>query len=467
MSRPEDPVHALLHPANVALVGASSRPNSMASGVNDSLRAAGYRGAIYPVNSRYDEVWGVRCYPSVSALPNRPDHVAIMVPAANVTAVLEEAAAAGARSATIMSSGIEDRRKLEASIRASGLAVSGPNCMGNFCAASRLMTIDERRVTPPHDGCVAIAGQSGGVVIALYRALSDRGVRTSYLVTTGDELGLNGADYVRYFATRDDVRVILYYSEGLRDGPAFAAAAREAMLAGKRLVVFKVGESARGREAALLHTGSDAGTIETFDSLMASTGAVRAETLDEMVEAAEFLAHANPPPGPRVGVVVFSGGLKGIVADCAQRANIELADFAPATAAKVGALIGTGGSAGNPVDFGPPVGGASFDAYLDVIRAIRSDPNVDLVFLQDELLRIPGSPYKEGAFRRLSEFVAAEPGKPIAIFSMLSHSVTEYGRTLRAGLDNLPFLQEPSKSLRILSRLGAAAREGGLQCPVS
>lgn len=431
----------------------------MGAGVLDCLRLGGFPGPIYPVNSRYDEVAGLRCYPALTALPEAPDHVVVAVPAASVLEVMRDAVTSGARSATIMASGFEregdvGRAALKALLHESELAVSGPNCMGNFCAEAHLMTLEERRVPMAEHGSVAIAGQSGGVVMALYRSLWDRGISSSYVVTSGDELGLDAADYIDYFATRDDVRVILYYLEGLPEAGRFFSALRAATRAGKRVVLFKIGRSQRGRAAAELHTGSQAGSLETFDAAIATTGAIRADTLDEAIEGTEFLTHAVAPAGPRIAAIVFSGGLKAIVCDHVERAGAELADLNAETIARLNGLVTTGGSVGNPLDFGPPW---NFETYLDCIRALRIDPQVDLVLVQDELLRAAG-PHKEANFRRLDEFAVAEPGAPLALFSMLSHSVTDYGRALRATLPHLPFLQEPAKAIRILTKIGLASR---------
>lgn len=431
----------------------------MGQGVLECLQLGGFPGPIYPVNVRYAEVGGLRCYPSLSDLPETPDHVVVAVPAANVPGVVREAVACGARTATIMSSGFERtgdpaRLALTALLQSSELAASGPNCMGNFCAAAHLLTLEERRIPIADGGPVAIAGQSGGVVMALYRSLWDRGMTSGYVVTSGDELGLNAADYIEYFAGCDDVRVILYYLEGVREPDRFVRALRAATRAGKRVILFAVGESERGRTAAALHTGSQPDSPADFDALIAGTGAVRVDTLDEAVEAAEFLSHAAAPRGPRIAAIVFSGGLKAIVCDCADRAGARLAELAPATLARLDTLVGTGGSVGNPLDFGPPWG---FDAYLDCIRALLDDEGVDVVLAQDELLRSSGA-QKEANFHRLDDFVRGANGKPLALFAMVSHSVTDHGRALRATLPQLPFLQEPAKAIRILTKIGNASR---------
>jgi len=144
-----------------------------------------------------------------------------------------------------------------------------------------------------------------------------------------------------------------------------------------------------------------------------------------------------------------------MVADCAERIGAELATLAEGTLATLSRQVGTGGSIGNPLDFGPPIGGW-LERYLECLRAFRNDPNVDVVLVQDELLRGPGSSHKEAMFAGLDQMLAAEPGIPVALFSMISHSVTDYARDLRGRLPLLAFLQEPAKAIRAVDAIGSA-----------
>ena len=174
-------VAALLAPRNVAIVGASDRAGSWSITVNNSLTRIGFKGPIYPVNPRNETVWGgARCYKDLASLPEPPDHVVVLVPGRAVIDTIREAGRAGARSATIFSSGFgeggdEEGRKLgeelSAAIAQARIAVSGPNCLGNLAAPSNFMTLTDRRIRELKRGPVAIFGQSGGIVTAIYRSI--------------------------------------------------------------------------------------------------------------------------------------------------------------------------------------------------------------------------------------------------------------------------------------------------------
>src|SRR5262249_36607534 len=190
-------VRALFAPRNIAIVGASDRPGNWSGRVYRSLKRFNFPGKVFPVNPRNTAVWdGETCYPSLRDLPEAPDHVVVIVPGAAAIGAIAEAGAAKARSATVFSGGFGEGgdpkgRALGAeprqAIEQAGIAVSGPNCMGNLSASHRLMTIPDDRITELERGPVAVIGQSGGIVMAIHRALLARGVNTGYAVTSGNE----------------------------------------------------------------------------------------------------------------------------------------------------------------------------------------------------------------------------------------------------------------------------------------
>ena len=198
-------------------------------------------------------------------------------------------------------------------IAETGLAVSGPNCMGNICAKSRLVTLTEDRELTLRQGPVALVGQSGGMLLYLNVALEERGISAEYLITSGNEAGLGIPDYVAFFADQPELKVILLYIEAIWDLEKFKAACRMARKAGKSIVAVKLGSSEEGRAAAMAHTGSLAGTMEAFDAVAADLGVIRASTLDDAVEFTEFLVHTDVPKGRRLGAVTHSGAFRGVL----------------------------------------------------------------------------------------------------------------------------------------------------------
>jgi acetyltransferase len=409
---------------------------------------------IYPLNPSRDSVWDQRCYKSFAELPEPPDHLVVLIPAPFVPATLREAAKAGARSATVMSSGFDEGTdeaskaigaKLKAVIDETGLAVSGPNCLGNFNAHADFVTLPDDRPQQIKPGPVAVFGQSGGIVMAIKRTLEERGIDSGYLITSGNEAGLTTADYIAYFAGDPNTRVIVSYLESVRNPEAFLAACRMAKAAGKPVVVAKLGASDEGRKAAMAHTGALAGSMQAFDAVAGEAGVIRVGNLDAVVETVEYLLHAPLPKGAGLGAITFSGGFRGLMLDNAAKHGLKFAELAPATRAKLETLLTVGTIIGNPLDSGFAAL-TSQDAYVKCVETLLGDPGIDVLLLQEEIPRAPGTERKESNLRAVNEIVGRVK-KPVAYVTMISHSVTDYSRELRAQLPNLAIMQEIDKTI--------------------
>jgi acyl-CoA synthetase (NDP forming) len=452
-------VEALTEPRNAVLVGASERPGSWAWRVLRNLKAYEFPRPLYLVNPRRTEIDGQRCYPDFKSLPEPPDHLVVLVPAAGVPEVLRSGAAAGARSATVFSSGFGEAfnaegaalgRELAAVIAETGLAVSGPNCMGNICAKSHFVTLSEDRPLTLRQGPVALVGQSGGMMIFMNAALEERGINAEYLITSGNEAGLGIPDYIAFFADQPELKVIIVYIEAIADIEKFKAACRMARAAGKAIVAVKLGQSESGRNAAMAHTASLAGTVEAFDAVAADIGVIRADTLDDAVEITELLAHTGAAGGRRLGAITLSGAFRGLLYDAAERNALQFPKLADATLKKLDDILGVGSLVSNPIDGGFGVL-SSADNYKASIAALQADPNVDMILIQENLPREPGSDRAEHYIHTVEAIVAAGAPKPIAIITPVSHSQSDYSRALRAKVPHVSFLLEANKALRAIA----------------
>jgi len=450
----EAKVHALLNPRNVVIVGASDKPGNWAQRVWRNLNRFKFPLPIYPLNPGRDSVWDQRCYKSFAELPEPPDHLVVLIPAPFVPDALREAAKAGARSATIMSSGFDEGTdetskasgaKLKAVIADTGLAVSGPNCLGNFNAHASFVTLPDDRPQRIAPGPVAVFGQSGGIVMAIKRTLEERGIQAGYLITSGNEAGLTTADYIAYFAKDPMTRVIVSYLESVHDPEAFLAACRMAKAAGKPVVVAKLGASDEGRVAAMAHTGALAGSMQAFDAVAGEAGVIRVANLDAVVETVEYLLHAPLPKGAGLGAITFSGGFRGLMLDNAAKHGLKFVDLAPATRATLEKLLTVGTIIGNPLDSGFAAL-TSQDAYVKCVETLLADPGIDVLLLQEEIPRAAGTERKESNLRAVNEIVGRVK-KPVAYVTMISHSVTDYSRELRTQLPNLAIMQEVDKTI--------------------
>jgi acyl-CoA synthetase (NDP forming) len=451
-------VTALLAPRNVVIVGASDKSHSWSRAAWRNLHKYEFAGRVFPLNPARDSIWGGVCYPSFAALPEKPDHVIVVVPAPLVNGVLEDAAQHGARSATIFSAGFEEAegeaaadlaRELKETIQRTGLAVSGPNCLGNIAAPSRLMTMTDARTHDLQPGPVAIISQSGGVGTAIKRTLNDRGLTAGYLLTIGNQTGLTAADYIQFLARQPEIKVIACYLEAIMGPERFLEACSFARKLGKFVVITKLGGSNEGRAAALAHTGSLAGSFEAFDAIAPRSGAVRVKTLDDLIEFIEFVLHAPLPKGTGLGALTFSGGLRGLLLDAAAANSLQFPPLSQETKARLAEILGVGTIIGNPLDAGFAAL-SSQEKYIQAINIMLDDPSIDVLLLQEEILREAGNP-KEMNLRKIDELAASGAfKKPVAYCSMISYHFNEFSRGLRRELTHTPFLQEPDKTMRAL-----------------
>jgi acetate---CoA ligase (ADP-forming) len=452
-------IHAMLHPRNIVLVGATDKPGNYAERIWNNLIKYKFEGGLYPVNSKRETIWGVPCYKDFVSLPDKPDHVLVLVPARFAVQVLRDAAAAGARSATIVTSGFSELQdeesqklagELQQAIRETGLAVTGPNCLGNLSAGEKLFTNIDDRIVTMEAGPVAIAGQSGAIVMAIRQALEDRGVGVGYMVTTGNEAGLETPDLMAYFAADPSVRVIVVYLEGVRNTKVFRQACKAARAAGKPVIALKLGTSEGGRAAAMAHTGALAGSIETFDAISTREGVIRVRGLDELIETTECFVHAAPPKGNRLAAVTLSGGKRGLLIDAFHSAGLNFAELSANASGKLAKMLGPGSIVGNPLDAGfaavvdPSV-------YMQSIRIMIDDPDTDIVIIDAELPKAPHE-LRERNLRIVDE-MAATASKPVVYISTMSIGFTEFTKALRKSLPHIAVMQGLDRAVGAIKAL--------------
>jgi acetyltransferase len=452
-------IHAMLHPRNIVLVGATDKPGNYAERIWNNLIKYQYEGGLYPVNAKRETIWGVPCYKDFASLPDKPDHVLVLVPARFAVQVIRDAAAAGARSATIVTSGFSELQdeesqrlaaELQRAVRETGLAVTGPNCLGNLSAGEKLFTNIDDRIVTMEAGPVAIAGQSGAIVMAIRQALEDRGVGVGYMVTTGNETGLETPDLIAYFAADPSVRVIVVYLEGVRNTKVFREACKAARAAGKPVIALKLGASEGGRAAAMAHTGALAGSIETFDAISTREGVVRVRGLDELIETTECFVHADPPKSNRLAAVSLSGGKRGLLIDAFYSAGLNFAPLSASATEKLSKMLGPGSIVGNPLDAGfaavvdPSV-------YMSSIKTMIDDPDTDIVIIDAELPKAPHE-LRERNLRIVNDMAGAA-SKPVVYISTMSIGFTEFTKGLRKSLPNIAVMQGLDRAVGAIKSL--------------
>lgn len=346
-------------PKSVTVLGASNDNSRISGRALHYILKAGYKGVIYPVNNKRDEVQGLKAYPSLADLPETPDMALIGLPVTMVKDAVIECVEKGVGAAVIYASGFaevsEEGRVIQKEItdiaNKHGLRLFGPNCLGLFNVNSGFMgsftsALDSGVMIP---GSVAIASQSGaygGHLAYLFRA---RNIGMSYWVSTGNEAVTDVADCIAWLAQQDDVSVIAAYAEGVRDGAKFVEALRIAHECKKPVVFTKVGGSSVGAEAAQSHTASLSGANVVYDAIFREYGVYRAHTTEEQVDIAYACSRGLFPKSRSTGIVTVSGGFGIQLCDAAEEYGLDINPL-PEHARKKLRQINPNGSDNNPCD---------------------------------------------------------------------------------------------------------------------
>jgi acetyltransferase len=372
----------LLLPRSVALVGGSSRPGSVGRAVLGNIRKANFQGRFGLVNPRHAEIDGVATVGQLSDLPFVPELVVIAAPACTVAGIIDEAGKRGAAGALIITAGLGHgagsmAEACERAARKYGMRLIGPNCLGMMIPGVALNASFAAHM--PVAGNLALISQSGAIAAGMVDWAAQRAVGFSGIVSIGDQLDVDIADLLDYFALDISTKAILLYVEAVKDARKFMSAARAAARI-KPVVVVKSGRMAQGAKAAATHTGALAGSDAVYDAAFRRAGILRVSDLRELFDCAETLGRVGSPAGKRLAILTNGGGIGVLAVDrLVELAGIQAA-IAPATREKLDAVLPPTWSGSNPVDI---VGDAGPARYAAALEALLADPSNDAVLVMN------------------------------------------------------------------------------------
>jgi acetyltransferase len=372
----------LLSPDSVALVGSSPRQGSVGRAILGNIRRAKFKGEFGLVNSHYAEIDDVGTVVSLSKLPFVPALVVITAPAAAVPGLIDEAGCLGAAGALVVSAGLGHGvgSLAEAAERAAhqhGLRLIGPNCLGILMPGAALNASFASHM--PSAGNLALISQSGAIAAGMVDWAAQRRVGFSGIVSIGDQLDVDIADLLDYFAVDRKTRAILLYVEAIKDARKFMSAARAAARI-KPVVVVKSGRMAQGAKAAATHTGALAGSDAVYDAAFRRAGILRVADLRELFDCAETLARVDSPSGKRLAILTNGGGIGVLAIDRLVELGGIPAAIVPATREKFDAVLPPTWSGSNPVDI---VGDADAARYAAVLEVLLADAGNDAVLVMN------------------------------------------------------------------------------------
>lgn len=347
-------INRLFNARSIAIVGASEDPHKLGSQTLASILRGGYKGTIYPINAKTQQVQGLRTYPSLSAVPDELDLVVVVIPSPAVPGILCEAGEKRAAACVILSAGFREsgRADLEQEIHSIalryGIRILGPNIQGITYLPNKLCAVFWPVITM--SGPLGIISQSGTVTAALSEWAVQEGLGISAAINLGNQVDLCESDILDFLATDQQTRAIALYLEGLKDGRRFLEIMHQVARC-KPIVVLKAGQTAGGQRAAASHTGSLAGKWQVFKGACDQFGAVCVDDLQALYDSAKALATMGLPRGKRVLILSTSGGAGLLAAEEAERRGLLIPRSPPEFIEALGP-VGLPRNAGlsNPLD---------------------------------------------------------------------------------------------------------------------
>ncbi len=438
----------LLAPRSIAVVGASESPDSWAPEIYRSLRHVGYEGELYPINPKYEEVWGRPCLDSVLELPRGVDLVVFVVPARVVVRMIDDCGAVGVRGIMVVSSGFAEAgdagRALQAELRdaalRSGVPVLGPNVEGFVNYVDRVAPYGTTPPPEPVAGSISVISQSGTVAWTMNQLASDRGVGLRIVLGVGNEAVIGLGDMFAWAAADPHTKVVTTYVETMRDLEGIGRGLDALRAARKPIVVCAPsGRSEASRRSIVAHTGALAGDTALRDAWLRGHGAVLVEDPVTLFEAAVLLSYHRTLRSAGIAAALQSGGACTLFAEAAGSAGLALPEFSPRTKTKLRAVLPHFASQNNPLDV---TGQAAVetDMFRGALDALANDPAVGLVVFDAFPPRLEGEGgWAEPVLRSARELRRSTR----VVFASVAMSSLAYGSAAKrfVGRAKLPFLQ--------------------------
>jgi acetate---CoA ligase (ADP-forming) len=371
----------VLEPGSIVVVGAGRHRGTIGHELLRNLLAGDFNGPVYPVNPAARSVASVPCWPNVNAIPGQVDLAVIAVPEEAVAGAISDCGTKGASAAVVITagfaeageSGADAQRAVTELAHRHGMRVVGPNCFGVINTSPDVSMNATFAAQLPLPGRVGFASQSGGLGIAILAEASARGLGLSSFVSMGNKADVSGNDLLQWWEDDAATDVILLYLESFGNPRKFSRIARRVSRA-KPIVAVKGGRSTAGTRAASSHTAALASADRSVDALFVQTGVIRVETIEELFDVAEVLAHQPLPTGRRVAIVGNAGGPGVLAADACASRGLEVPELSEALQRDLRALLPTGASLRNPIDL---AAAASAQNYTDALETIMRQSEVD------------------------------------------------------------------------------------------
>lgn len=376
---------ALFNPRSVAVIGASAKELHIGNQIIRNLLEFGFRGPVYPINPKADEIRGVRAYKTILDVPTEVDVVHMAIPASFVPEAIDDCGRMGVKLVILNGGGFSEIGPVGAAIekdcltraKRAGIRIFGPNCQGIINTDPNVRAYCNFTFTKPEEGSVSIVALSGGVASLIHQACVDMGLGTRLYASNGNACDVSIPEIIQYFGDDAGTDVIVLYVEGIRDYGKFLEVARE-VAAKKPILAMKAGRTEEGARAASSHTGGIAEQGTVTDAIFEKAGIISFRDEVELCQAAVAFASQAIPAGNRVGVITNTGGPAVIATDALVAGGLQIPPLSEKTAHALRTLLFQEASVDNPLDV---LATAEAKHFRKAIEAMDNEDHIDSIYI--------------------------------------------------------------------------------------
>jgi acetate---CoA ligase (ADP-forming) len=450
-----DGLDAVFRPKSIAVVGASTRAQSIGGNLLNNLFRSGFSGKIFPINPHASVLHSVKCFPSVLAVPDEIDCAVISVPKESVLEVVQECARKGVRGLVVITAGFKEvgprgadlERKLSALVARKEMRMIGPNCMGVINAEPEYSMDATFSPTPASFGPLAFASQSGALGVAILNVAQSLKLGLTQFVSMGNKANVSSNDMLLYWENDPRTRIIALYLESFGNPRRFVEITRR-ITKKKPVLVVKSGRTVAGARAASSHTGALAASEVAIDAVLEACGVSRCDTIEELFDLASALASQPLPRGDRVAILTNAGGPAIMATDAIIQQGLRLAELSPLTRRQLRAFLPPEASLANPVDM---IASASDVNYGRAAKILLADRGVDSVLV------INVTPVLYGPRSVWDALMAATLGSPKPVLSVFMANEEFYDEA-RSMPTHPPIYRFPEPAARVLAEMAKIGR---------
>ncbi|MDR2623915.1 MAG: acetate--CoA ligase family protein [Methanobrevibacter sp.] len=442
-------LNEMFNPKSVAVIGASNSEGKVGYIVADNIVKEGYKGKIYPINPKSNEIQGIESYKNIADLPEVPELVVISIPSPHVNQAIKECGEVGVKNIVVITAGFKEvggegvklEEEMVGLLKKYDINLIGPNSLGTIDTHTPLNSSFSQMM--PSKGNIAFISQSGAMMVAIIDWSVTAGIGFSKVISLGNKAGVSEIELLKFLADDDETTVVIAYLESISEDEDFVRTLREVSNK-KPVVVLKSGSSVAGAAAASSHTGALAGSDVAFDTAFKQSGIFRVTTMAELFDVALAFSMCPIPTGRNLAIITNAGGGGVVSVDAMERYGLNLVNFDDETTTKLEEVVPDEGSVKNPIDV---LGDAPVSRYQEALSIVLNNDVVDSLVV---MVCPTATADPDGIANALIEG-AKDFDKPVVVVNMGGPSFVNADKLLRK--NNIPTYVFPETAVKVMDYL--------------